>query len=36
MVQQFTRWLRHIPVDADLHLNLLSSELTLMDKVQTV
>lgn len=36
MVQQFTRWLRHIPVDADLQLNLLSSELTLMDTVQTV
>ena len=28
MVQQFTRWLRHHPVDLDLQLNLLSSELS--------
>jgi molybdopterin-synthase adenylyltransferase len=27
MVHQFTRWLRRLPVDADLSLNLLSSEL---------
>ena len=30
MVQQFTRWLRHLPVDADLQLNLLSSELSVI------
>ena len=28
MIEQFTRWLRHLPVDADIQLNLLSSELT--------
>jgi len=28
MIEQFTRWLRHLPVDADVQLNLLSSELT--------
>ena len=28
MVHQFTRWLRGLPVDADLTLNLLASELT--------
>ena len=28
MLHQFTRWLRHLPVDADLTLNLLASELT--------
>ena len=28
MVEQFSRWLRHLPVEADLQLNLLSSELT--------
>jgi len=28
MVEQFTRWLRGLPVDADVQLNLLSSELT--------
>lgn len=28
MVHQFTRWLRRLPVDADLTFNLLSSELT--------
>ena len=28
MIQQFTRWLRRLPVDSDLQLNLLSSELT--------
>ena len=28
MVEQFTRWLRGLPVDADIQLNLLSSELT--------
>ena len=28
MLQQFTRWLRHLPVDSDLQLNLLSSELS--------
>lgn len=30
MIQQFTRWLRHLPVDADLQLNLLSSELSVI------
>ncbi len=28
MIQQFTRWLRHLPVDQDLQFNLLSSELS--------
>ncbi len=28
MLEQFTRWLRRLPLDADLSLNLLSSELT--------
>jgi sulfur carrier protein ThiS adenylyltransferase len=28
MIGQFSRWLRGLPVDADLTLNLLSSELT--------
>ena len=28
MIEQFTRWLRGLPVDADVQLNLLSSELT--------
>jgi hypothetical protein len=28
MLHQFTRWLRNLPVDADLSLNLLASELT--------
>ena len=28
MIEQFTRWLRGLPVDADIQLNLLSSELT--------
>lgn len=28
MVEQFARWLRNFPVDADIQLNLLSSELT--------
>jgi sulfur carrier protein ThiS adenylyltransferase len=28
MLAQFTRWLRHMPLDADLVLNLLASELT--------
>lgn len=28
MLEQFSRWLRDLPVDGDLHLNLLSSELT--------
>jgi sulfur carrier protein ThiS adenylyltransferase len=28
MLEQFARWLRHMPVDADLQLNLLSSELS--------
>jgi sulfur carrier protein ThiS adenylyltransferase len=28
LVQQFTRWLRELPVDRDVSLNLLSSELT--------
>ncbi len=31
MVEQFTRWLRGFPVDADIQLNLLSSELTVSD-----
>ncbi len=30
MLAQFTRWLRRLPVDADLQLNLLAGELTLM------
>ena len=30
MVHQFTRWLRKLPVEADLSLNLLSCELSLM------
>jgi molybdopterin-synthase adenylyltransferase len=30
MIQQFTRWLRHLPTDNDLQLNLLSSELTVV------
>ena len=29
MVHQFTRWLRRLPLDSDLSLNLLSSELIL-------
>jgi molybdopterin-synthase adenylyltransferase len=28
MVHQFARWLRRLPLDADLSLNLLASELT--------
>ena len=28
MVSQFAKYLRHLPVDADVQLNLLSSELT--------
>jgi molybdopterin-synthase adenylyltransferase len=28
MVGQFTKWLRHLPIDADLTLNLLATELT--------
>jgi len=28
MLSQFTRWLRHLPVDADAQFNLLASELT--------
>ena len=28
MLEQFARWLRDLPVDHDLQLNLLSSELT--------
>jgi ThiF family protein len=28
MVEQFSRWLRNLPIDPDLQLNLLSSELT--------
>ena len=31
MLHQFTRWLRDIPIDPDLTLNLLSSELTVSD-----
>ncbi len=31
MVSQFTRWLRRLPVDADVSLNLLSSELVVAD-----
>jgi molybdopterin-synthase adenylyltransferase len=31
MIQQFTRWLRHMPVDSDLTLNLLASELVVGD-----
>jgi molybdopterin-synthase adenylyltransferase len=30
MIQQFTRWLRHLPVDNDLQFNLLSSELSVI------
>ena len=29
MLEQFTRWLRRLPVDPDLQFNLLSSEITL-------
>jgi len=32
MVGQFTKWLRQMPVDADLTLNLLSAELTVQEK----
>jgi hypothetical protein len=32
MVGQFTRWLRRLPVDPDLTLNLLASELTVSDR----
>jgi molybdopterin/thiamine biosynthesis adenylyltransferase len=32
MVGQFTRWLRRLPVDPDLTLNLLASELTVADR----
>ena len=32
MVGQFTRWLRRMPVDADLTLNLLATELTVLSK----
>ena len=28
MLEQFSRWLRHLPVDPDIQLNLLSSEMT--------
>ena len=28
MLEQFSRWLRHLPVDADIQMNLLSSEMT--------
>ena len=28
MLEQFSRWLRHLPVDTDIQLNLLSSEMT--------
>ncbi|MBL1217357.1 MAG: ThiF family adenylyltransferase [Planctomycetes bacterium] len=31
MLEQFSRWLRGLPVDSDLQLNLLSSELTVSD-----
>ena len=31
MTQQFTRWLRKLPVDPDLSLNLLASELTVTE-----
>ena len=31
MIQQFSRWLRHLPADKDLQFNLLSSELTVAD-----
>ena len=30
MVSQFTKYLRHLPVDVDVQLNLLSSELTVL------
>jgi hypothetical protein len=30
MLEQFARWLRRLPIDADLQLNLLSSELTVV------
>lgn len=30
MIQQFSRWLRHLPVDIDLQFNLLSSELSVI------
>ena len=35
MVGQFTRWLRRLPVDPDLTLNLLSSELTVSDRTRS-
>jgi molybdopterin-synthase adenylyltransferase len=28
MLEQFSRWLRSLPIDADLQVNLLSSEMT--------
>jgi len=31
MLEQFSRWLRRLPVDADIQLNLLSTELTASD-----
>lgn len=34
MTQQFTRWLRGLPVDCDLSLNLLASELTVTEMVR--
>ncbi|MEQ8787237.1 MAG: ThiF family adenylyltransferase [Pirellulaceae bacterium] len=34
MVHQFTRWLRSLPIDADLSLNLLASELTTVNHVE--
>ncbi len=36
MLEQFTRWLRHMPVDSDLTLNLLSSELVIGDMATAV
>jgi hypothetical protein len=28
MLAQFTKWLRHLPIDPDVQLNLLTNELT--------
>ena len=34
MTQQFTRWLRELPIDCDLSLNLLASELTVAESTR--
>ena len=35
MLEQFARWLRRVPVDADIMLNLLASELNVSTPDQT-